>query len=79
MIYRLGDVIEPITNQPVVGDRYRSEIAKTAQLYGKSRSDFDYKKAPPRGSQKDKRDFSYRKTYKKWHNFKVKDPYAIVS
>ena len=46
VIYELGDVIEPTSQQPVVGDRYRSEIAKTAQLYGKSNSDFDYKRAP---------------------------------
>jgi len=78
VIYKCGDVIEPTTNQPVVGDRYRSEIARTAQLYGKSNSDFDYKRAPKRGSQKDKRDFTHRKTYKKWHNFPVKDPYAII-
>merc|ERR1712037_553743 len=79
VIYELGDVIEPTSQQPVVGDRYRSEIAKTAQLYGKSNSDFDYKRAPKRGTQKDKRDFTHRKTYKKWHNFPVKDPYAIIS
>ena len=55
VIYKLGDVIEPTSQQPVVGDRCHSEIAKTAQLYGKSNSDFDYKRAPKRGTQKDKR------------------------
>ena len=79
VIYNLGDVIEPTSQQPVVGDRYRSEIAKTAQLCRKSNSDFDYKRAPTRGTQKDKRDFTHRKIYKKWHNFPVKDPYAIIS
>ena len=79
VIFKLGDVIEPTTKEAVVGDRYRKEISKTAQLYGKSRSDFDYEKAPKRGWQKDKRDFSYRKTYKKWHNFKTEDPYSIIS
>merc|ERR1711935_1371 len=53
VIYKLGDIIEPTTQKPVVADRYRSEIAKTAKLYGKSNSDFDYNKAPKRGSQKD--------------------------
>merc|ERR1711936_297613 len=67
VIYKLGDIIEPTTKKPVVADRYRSEIAKTAKLYGKSNSDFDYNKAPQRGSEKDKRDFTHRKTYKKWH------------
>ena len=79
VIYKLGDIIEPTTQKPVVADRYRSEIAKTAKLYGKSNSDFDYNKAPKRGSQKDIRDFTHRKTYKKWHQFPVKDPYAIIS
>ena len=78
VIYKLGDIIEPTTKKPVVADRYRSEIAKTAKLYGKSNSDFDYNKAPPRGWQKDKRDFTHRKTYKKWHQFPDKDPYAII-
>lgn len=79
VIYKLGDVIEPTTKEPVVADRYRHEIEKTAQLYGKSKSDYDYHKAPKRGSQKNKRDFSYRRTYKKWHIFQEKDPYAIIS
>ena len=78
VVQRIGDVIEPTTNEPVVADRYRNEIERTSQLYGKSKSDFDYKLSGKRGNQKDKRDFSYRRTYKKWHNFKIDDPYAIV-
>ena len=78
VIQRLGDVIDPATGEPVVADRYRSEIERTSKLYGESKSDFVYAKAPKRGSQKDKRDFSYRRTYKKWHQFKNDDPYAIV-
>jgi hypothetical protein len=78
VIYRLGDVIEPTTREPAVGDRYRKEMARTAQLYGKSNNDFDYETAPKRGWQKNKRDFTERRTYKKWHNFKKNDPYAIV-
>ena len=79
VIYKMGDVVDPLKNEPVVGDRYRSEIERTAELYGKSNSDFDYAKAPKRGWQKDKRDFTHRRTYKKWHRFQKKDPYAIIS
>ena len=79
VIYKMGDVIDPLTKKPVVADRYREEIDKMAELYGKSNSDFDYKKAPKRGWQRDKRDFTHRRTYKKWHRFAKKDPYAIIS
>ena len=79
VIYKMGDVIDPLTKKAVVADRYREEIDRTAELYGKSNSDFDYKKAPKRGWQKDKRDFTHRRTYKKWHRFEKKDPYAIIS
>ena len=65
VIYKLGDVIEPTSQQPVVGDRYHSEIAKTAQLYGKSNSDLIIKELR-RGAHKKTRDFTNRKTYKKW-------------
>ena len=79
VIYKMGDVVDPLKKEPVVGDRYRSEIERTAELYGKSNSDFDYAQAPKRGWQKDKRDFTHRRTYKKWHRFQNKDPYAIIS
>ena len=78
ILHPIGDIIDPISKEPVVGDRYRSETERYQKIYGKSKSEFDYKTAPKRGSQKDKRDFSYRRTYKRWHEFKDVDPYAIV-
>ena len=62
VIFKLGDVIEPTTGKPVVADRYRDEIEKAAKLYGQSNSDFDYAKAPKRGWQRGKKDFTARKT-----------------
>lgn len=55
----------------------RDEIDEKDQLYGKNPNAFDYDKAPERGSQKDKRDFTYRETYKKYHMFEQDDPYAV--
>ncbi len=79
IIYRLGDVVDPITKEAVVSDRYRSEIKRVKELYGPSKADFDYEKAPPRGRLHGKRDFTDRRTYKKWNVFKKHDPYGIVS
>ena len=78
ILHPLGDIVDPISKEPVVGDRYRSETERYQKIYGKTKSEFDYHTAPKRGHQKDKRDFSYRRTYKRWHEFKDVDPYAIV-
>lgn len=34
VIYKLGDVIDPITNKPVVNDTYRDVIEEKNRLYG---------------------------------------------
>lgn len=80
VMFKLGDVIEPTSNQPVVGERYRQDIEKLPKMFGQSKSDFDYKNAKKRKrGDKNKRDFTERRTYKKWHQFKHDDPYAIIS
>ncbi len=79
VIYKLGDVFDPISREAVVGDRYRNEMKRVKELYGPSNSDFDYEKQPPRGRLAGRRDFTDRRTYKKWNVFKKEDPYGIVS
>jgi len=54
-------------------------MAETARRYGLSESDFSYEDAPPRGWQEGTKDFTNRRTYKKWHQFKKEDKYGIVS
>lgn len=78
ILYKLGDVQDPVTKDSVVSDRYRWQMERTAQLYGKSGCEFDYEKAPKRGWQKGKRDFTDRRTYKKWHKFGKDDEYGLV-
>ena len=54
-------------------------MAETARRYGLSESDFSYEDAPPRGWQEGKKDFTNRRTYKKWHQFKKEDKYGLIS
>eukprot|EP00096_Caligus_rogercresseyi_P004841 TRINITY_DN1939_c0_g1_i1.p1 TRINITY_DN1939_c0_g1~~TRINITY_DN1939_c0_g1_i1.p1 ORF type:complete len:175 (+),score=40.75 TRINITY_DN1939_c0_g1_i1:34-525(+) len=81
VISKLGDVKDPFTRESVVGSEYRAQINKENTLYGRKRTttDFDYEKAPPRGWQSGKKDFTDKPTYRKWHNFKKDDPYALLS
>ena len=46
-------------------------------LYGKNPEGFEYADAPERGWQKEKRDFTYQETYRKYHVFDHEEPYAI--
>lgn len=57
----------------------REDIAETNKKFGVTESAFDYDKAPPRGWQKEKKDFYYKPVYKKYHVFEDDDqPYAKV-
>lgn len=77
IVYKMGDVIDPITGKSVVMDQYRDEMEETNRLYGKSKSAFDYKKAPPRGRLEGDRDLTDKPTYTKYHNDgDTSDPYA---
>ena len=82
-IYSIGDVQDPLSGKMVVGEHYRDHLDRTAELYGQSEHDdnekFSYKRAPKRGWQEGKRDFTKRKTYKKWHMFKKDDKYGLIS
>lgn len=55
----------------------RDEIEATSQLYGANPERFSYENVPERGWQKEKRDFSYQETYRKYHMFEKEDPYAV--
>lgn len=75
IVYKLGDVVDPITNKEVVSSQYRDVIDEKNQLYGKAENGFDYKKAPPRGRLEGTRDITDKPTYTKYHAG-IEDPYA---
>ena len=76
VVYHLGEVTDPLTDKPVIAEKYVDQLEEEADLYGRSESTFSYKTAPPRGWQEGRRDFTGRKTYKKWHQFKKNDRYG---
>ena len=82
-IYSIGDVKDPITGKMVVGEHYRDHINRASKLYEEGNSakieKFSYEKSSERGSQEGKRDFTKRKTYKKWHVFKKDDQYGLIN
>jgi small subunit ribosomal protein S17 len=56
----------------------RDEIEEANKLFGESEGRFKYSKAPKRGWQEDKKDFTHRETYIKYHVFENDDqPYAV--
>nr|CAG4635145.1 EOG090X0GMQ [Alona affinis] len=77
VVYPFGDITDPITGKKVVVGKYRDEIEAKSTLYGKNPEGFEYDVAPERGWQKDKRDFTYQETYRKYHVFEHDEPYAV--
>ncbi|CAH4029148.1 28S ribosomal protein S17, mitochondrial [Pieris brassicae] len=77
VVYPFGDVTDPVTGKKVAKERYREDIDRQSELYGKLDSGFDYKKAPSRGWQEGKKDFTSKPTYTRFHVFDEKDPYSI--
>lgn len=77
LIHEYGDITDPITGKKVVIDQYRDDIDEKNEMYGKLDSTFDYKKAPPRGWQEGKRDFTDKPTFRKWQVFPEDDPYGV--
>ncbi|XP_034835265.1 small ribosomal subunit protein uS17m [Maniola hyperantus] len=77
VVYPFGDITDPVTGKKVAKERYREDVDKEAEIYGKLQSSFDYNKAPPRGWQDGKKDFTSKPTYTKFHVFDENDPYAL--
>ncbi|KAG6457943.1 28S ribosomal protein S17, mitochondrial [Manduca sexta] len=77
VVYPFGDITDPITGKKVMKERYREDVDKQAEIFGKLKSAFNYEAAPPRGWQDGKKDFTTKPTYTKFHVFDENDPYAI--
>ncbi|CAG9563863.1 unnamed protein product [Danaus chrysippus] len=77
VVYPFGDITDPVTGKKVAKSQYREDMEKQAEIYGKLDSGFDYDKAPQRGWQDGKKDFTSKPTYTKFHVFDEEDPYAV--
>nr|XP_022904633.1 28S ribosomal protein S17, mitochondrial [Onthophagus taurus] len=77
IVYRLGDVTDPLTNKKVVAGKFRDDVEAVNQIFGKKKTAFDYEKAPERGWQEDKKDYSHLETYIKYHESGKNDPAAV--
>nr|CAG4649782.1 EOG090X0GMQ [Scapholeberis mucronata] len=78
VVYPFGDITDPITNKKVVAGKYRwSSSLKPRCFSCLNTYGFDYQTSLERGWQKEKRDFSYKETYRKYHMFDHEDPYAV--
>ncbi|KAG5874473.1 hypothetical protein JTB14_009196 [Gonioctena quinquepunctata] len=77
VIYPLGDITDPMTGKKVVAGKFRDDIDKVNKVYGVREGAFNYDKAPPRGWQEGKKDFTHLETYIKYHESGEDDPRAV--
>ncbi|XP_045133227.1 28S ribosomal protein S17, mitochondrial-like isoform X1 [Portunus trituberculatus] len=72
MVYKFGDVTDPITGKKVVVGQYREHVDERDEMFGVAEDGsggFKYSEAPDRGWQQGKRDFTHKVGYQKWHEF----------
>lgn len=77
VIYPMGDITDPLTGKKVVTENFREHLDAIAELYGKNPLGFKYEKAPKRGWQENKKDFTHLETYIKYHEDGTNDPRAV--
>lgn len=74
----MGDITDPLTGKKVVVGKYREQIEEVNKVYGTSDKAFNYEQAPDRGWQEDKKDFTHRESYIKYHEFENNSqPYSV--
>ncbi|XP_044745831.1 28S ribosomal protein S17, mitochondrial [Coccinella septempunctata] len=76
IIYPFGDITDPLSGKKCVAGKFRDHIDAVNKVYGESDSRFEYEKAPERGWQEDKKDFSHAETYIKYHETGEDQPYG---
>lgn len=77
VVYPFGDITDPLTGKKVVVGQYRDYIEAEDEIYGKNKRAFKYEKAPSRGWQENKKDFTHLETYIKYHESGENDPAAV--
>lgn len=73
VVYPMGDVTDPLTGRKVMGGLFRDDEDKIDRLWGKNENAFDYDKAPPRGWQEGRKDWSHKPAQKRFHEFDDRD------
>ncbi|KAK8739942.1 hypothetical protein OTU49_003275 [Cherax quadricarinatus] len=77
MIYKYGDVVDPISGKKVVLNKFRDQVSKRNEMFGVAEDGsggFNYAEAPDRGWQEGKKDLTHKVGYKKWHVFEPGHP-----
>ncbi|XP_019866927.1 28S ribosomal protein S17, mitochondrial [Aethina tumida] len=77
IVYKFGDIVDPLTGKKCIAGKYRDHIEAVNKVYGETEQGFKYNKAPPRGWQEDKKDFTHVDTYIKYHEDGKDQPYAV--
>lgn len=77
VIYPMGDITDPLTGKKVMENQYRDDMDVLSEVYGKVPNSFKYEKAPKRGWQENKKDFTHLETYIKYHDDGTEDPRAV--
>jgi len=55
----------------------RDDLEEVDKTYGLTEERFNYKNAPKRGWQEDKKDFSHKNSYIKYHETEEEQPYSV--
>lgn len=77
IVFKLGDITDPITGKKVIIGKYRDHINEANKLYGELNSAFNYEKAPSRGRLEGTKDFSHGETYMKYNDDGKDQPFAV--
>jgi small subunit ribosomal protein S17 len=73
ILYPLGDVVDPIRGKKCMGGELREDEQWKDELWGRNENAFDYEKAPPRGWQEGRKDWSHKPAQRKFHEFNDRD------
>ncbi|XP_076029402.1 mitochondrial ribosomal protein S17 [Oratosquilla oratoria] len=75
IVHPYGDITDPITGKKCVVGNFRENVKLRNEMFGKNEEGgFDYEKAPDRGWQEGKKDFTHKIGYQKWHEFEPGHP-----
>ncbi|CAG9860662.1 unnamed protein product [Phyllotreta striolata] len=77
VLYPLGDLTDPVTNKKIVSSKFREDIDDINRLYGENEGAFRYAKAPRRGWQENKKDFTHVDIRTKYHDDGRNDPTEV--
>jgi len=76
VLYKYGDMTDPISGKKCVKTMFRDDRKMLDEVYGYAfdSTPFEYEKAPDRGWQEGRKDFSHKDPYQKYHEFEKGHP-----